>query len=139
MCCDWTASDKRLELLYTSFFYRTALSRAVALQPLICSAGGGDFDTKPPPPSSKAPSASGGAAAGEAAHSAILLQTSQLDAVLRVNADLQQKLLEQERKVNKLEQEMKYQEQRTKEQERAIAALQQSASSPTPSAHRDDA
>jgi hypothetical protein len=134
-------------------FFRTALARAVALQPLIGSAGGGDFDMKPLQPSSNAPPASGGAAAGEAAHSAILLQTSQLDAVLRVNADLQQKLLEQERKVNKLEQEMKYQEQRTKEQdqrtkeqerrmteqERAIAALQQSASSPTPSAHRDDA
>jgi hypothetical protein len=125
MCCDWTASDKRLDLLYTSFFSRTALSRAVSPQLLIGSAGGGDFDTKPPLPSSKAPSASGGAAAGEAAHSAILLQTSQLDAVLRVNADLHQKLLEQERKVNKLEQEMKYKEQRKKEQGRAIAAVQQ--------------
>jgi hypothetical protein len=134
-------------------FFRTALARAVSLQPLIGSAGGGDFDTKPSQPSSNAPSASGGAAAGEAAHSAISLQTSQLDAVLRVNADLQQKQLEQERKFKEQEQRnkeqeqrnkeqeqrLKEQEQRMKEQERAIAALQQSASPPTPSAHRDDA
>jgi flagellar biosynthesis GTPase FlhF len=127
-------------------FFRTALARAVSLQPLIGSPGGGDFE-------SKVQSASGEAAAAEAAHSAILLQTSQLDAVLRVNADLQQKQLEQERKFKEQEQRMKKQEQRNKEQEqrmmdqeqrmkeqeRAIAALQQSASPPIPSAHRDDA
>jgi hypothetical protein len=120
-------------------FFRTALARAVSLQPLIGSPGGGDFE-------SKVQSASGGAAAAEAAHSAILLQTSQLDAVLRMNADLQQKQLEQERKFKEQEQRNKEQEQRNKEQEqrmkeqeRAIAALQQSASPPIPSAHRDDA
>ena len=53
--------------------------------------------------------------------------------MLRINADLQQKLLEQE-------QRMKEQEQKTKEQERAIALLQQqSASSPRPRSQRDDA
>ncbi len=115
-------------------FFHTALSRAVSLQPLIDSPGGGDFEAKPPPPSSKVQSASGGAAAAEAAHSAILLQTSQLDAVLRMNADLQQKLLEQERRITQQEQitkeqeqRMKEQEQRMKEQERAITAVQQSA------------
>jgi hypothetical protein len=96
----------------------------VSLQPLIGSPGGGDFEAKPPPPSSKASSASGGAAS-EAAQAAILLQTSQIDAMLRMNADLQEKLLEQERKM--------------KEQERAIAALQQNAPSPRPVAQRDDA
>jgi hypothetical protein len=82
----------------------------VSLQPLIGSPGGGDFE-------SKVQSASGEAAAAEAAHSAILLQTSQLDAVLRVNADLQQKQLEQERKFKEQEQRNKEQEQRNKEQE----------------------
>jgi hypothetical protein len=105
-------------------FFRTALASAVSLQPLIGSPGGGDFEAKPQPPSSKASSASGGAAS-EAAQAAILLQTSQIDAMLRMNADLQEKLLEQERKM--------------KEQERAIAALQQNAPSPRPVAQRDDA
>ena len=57
---------------------------------------------------------------------------SQIDAVLRMNADLQQKLLEQEQKT-------KEQEQRMKEQERALALLQQSASFPRPASHCDDA
>jgi hypothetical protein len=41
-------------------FFRTALSRAVSLQPLIHSPGGGNFEAKPPPQSSKTSSASGG-------------------------------------------------------------------------------
>ena len=57
---------------------------------------------------------------------------SQIDAVLRMNADLQQKLLEQE-------QRLKEQEQKTKEQERALALVQQSASFPRPASHCDDA
>ena len=106
-------------------FFRTALSRAVSLQPLIRQAGGDDFEPKPPPPSSSSSSASGGAAASEAVQAAILHQTSQIDAVLRMNADLQTKLQEQERKVQ--------------EQERAIALLQLRASSPRPLSQRDEA
>jgi hypothetical protein len=99
-------------------FFRTALSRAVSLQPLIRQAGGDDFEPKPPPPSSSSSSASGGAAASEAVQAAILHQTSQIDAVLRMNADLQTKL---------------------QEQERAIALLQLRASSPRPLSQRDEA
>jgi hypothetical protein len=106
-------------------FFRTALSRAVSLQPLIRQAGGDDFEPKPPPPSSSSSSASGGAAASEAVQAAILHQTSQIDAVLRMNADLQTKLQEQERKAQ--------------EQERAIALLQLRASSPRPLSQRDEA
>lgn len=106
-------------------FFRTALSRAVSLQPLIRQAGGDNFEPKPPPPSSSSSSASGGAAASEAVKAAILHQTSQIDAVLRMNADLQTKLHEQERKVQ--------------EQERAIALLQLRASSPRPLSQRDEA
>ena len=106
-------------------FFRTALSRAVSLQPLIRQAGGDDFEPKPPPPSSSSSSASGGAAASEAVQAAILHQTSQIDAVLRMNADLQTKLHEQERKAQ--------------EQERAIALLQLRASSPRPLSQRDEA
>jgi hypothetical protein len=142
-------------------FFRTALSRAVSLQPLIGSPGGDDVESKPPPEWSRAPSAAGGAAAYEAAHGATFHQTSQIDAVLRINADLQQKLLEQEQRVKEQEQKTKEQEQRMKEQEqktkeqeqktkeqeqrmkeqeRAIALLQQqSASSPRPRSQRDDA
>jgi hypothetical protein len=123
-------------------FFRTALSRAVSLQPLIGSPGGDDVESKPKPPPewSLAPLASGGAAASEAAHGANFHQTSQIDAVLRINADLQQKLLEQERRMKEQEERMKEQEQRTKEQERAIALLQQqSASSPRPRSQCDDA
>lgn len=124
-------------------FFRTALSQAVSLQPLIGSPGGDDVESKPPPEWSRAPCAAGGAAASEAAHGATLHQTSQIDAVLRRNADLQQKLLEQEQRIKekeqKQEQKTKEQEQRMKEQERAIALLQQqSASSPRPT-QRDDA
>ena len=108
-------------------FFRTALSRAVSLQPLIGSPGGDDVESKRPPEWSRAPSAAGGAAASEAAHGATFHQTSQIDAVLRINADLQQKLLEQEEK--------------TKEQEQRVMALlqQQVASSPRPRSQRDDA
>jgi hypothetical protein len=133
-------------------FFRTALARAVSLQPLIGYAGGGDFDTKPPPPSWKASSASGGGAS-EAAQAADLLHSSQTGAMLRMNADLQEKLLEQERKtkeqdqrmkeldqrMKEQDQRMKEQDQRMKEQERTIAALQQSAPSPRPVHQRDDA
>ncbi len=90
------------------------MSRAVSLQSLIGSLGGDDVESK-------------------AAHGATFHQTSQVDAVLRINADLQQKLLEQE-------QRMKEQEQRMNEQERAMALLQQQvASSPSPRSQRDDA
>ena len=51
-------------------FFRTALSRAVSLQPLIGSPGGDDVESKPPREWSRAPSAAGGAAACEAAHGA---------------------------------------------------------------------
>ena len=106
-------------------FFRTALSRAVSLQPLIGSPPGDNFESKAAREWS-APCADGGAAASEAAHGPTFHQTSQIDAVLRINADMQQKLLEQE--------------QRMKEQERAIASLQQqSASSPRPRSQRDDA
>ncbi len=120
-------------------FFRTALSRSVSLQPLICSPGGGDFETEPPPQSSKASSASGGAAASDAAQATVAHQMSQIDAVLRMNADLQQKLLEQEQRMKEQEQKTKEQEQRVKEQERALALLQQSASFPRPASHCDDA
>jgi hypothetical protein len=59
-------------------FFRTALSRAVSLQPLIHSSGGGNFEAKPPPQSSKASSASAG---DDAAQTAISNQVSQIDAV----------------------------------------------------------
>ncbi len=120
-------------------FYRTALSRAVSLQPLIGSRGGDDGESKPPPEWSRAPSAAGDAAACEAAQGATFHQTSQIDAVLRINADLQQKLLEQEQRVKEQEQKTKDQEQGMKEQERAMALLQQQvASSPRPRSQCDD-
>ncbi len=107
-------------------FFRTALSRAVSLQPLIRSSGDDNVESKRAPEWSRAPSAAGVAAASESAQGATLHQTSQIDAMLRTNTDLQQKLLEQEQK--------------TKELERSIALLQQQvASSPSPRLHRDDA
>jgi hypothetical protein len=59
-------------------FFRTALSRAVSLQPLIHSSGGANFEAKPPAQSSKASSTSAG---DEAAQAVISNQVSQIDAV----------------------------------------------------------
>ena len=121
-------------------FFRTALSRAVSLQPLIGSPPGDNFESKAAREWSRAPCADGGAAASEAAHGPTFHQTSQIDAVLRINADMQQKLLEQEQRMKEQEQRVKEQDQRMKEQERAIASLQQqSASSPRLRSQRDDA
>jgi hypothetical protein len=88
-------------------FFRSALGRAASLQPLIRAQDNADFE--PMPPSLE------GAAACEVAQAPILLQSHQIEAMLRVNADLHAKQLEQDRKM--------------KEQADAIQLLQKSVSS----------
>ena len=89
-------------------FYRSALKnddRAVLLQPMIRAQDDASFEPMPPP--------LGGAAACEVAQATILHQSHQIEAMLRVNADLHAKQLEQDRKF--------------KEQADAILLLQQRA------------
>ncbi len=87
-------------------FFRSALARAVSLQPLIRAQDDASLEPMPPP--------LGGAAACEVAQATSLHQSHQIEAMLRVNADLHEKQLEQDRKMKELE---------------AALLLQQSASS----------
>ncbi len=86
-------------------FFRSTLDRALSLQPLIRSQDDARFEPMPP--------TLGGVAAYEVAQAAILHQSHQIEAMLRVNADLHAKQLEQDHKM--------------KEQADAILLLQQSA------------
>jgi hypothetical protein len=86
-------------------FFRSALARAIALQPLIRAQD--DASLMPPP-------LGGAASACEVAQATSLHQSHQIEAMLRLNADLYEKQLEQDRKMKELE---------------AALLLQQSASS----------
>jgi hypothetical protein len=88
-------------------FFRSALARAMSLQPLIRAQDDAGLEPMPPP-------LGGAAAACEVAQATSLHQSHQIEAMLRLNADLYEKQLEQDRKMKELE---------------AALLLQQSASS----------
>jgi hypothetical protein len=92
-------------------FFRSALARAMSLQPLIRAQDDAGLEPMPPP-------LGGAAAACEVAQATSLHQSHQIEAMLRLNADLYENQLriqlEQDRKMKELE---------------AALLLQQSASS----------
>ncbi len=109
--------------LKNSIFFRSALARerAVSLQPMIHAQDDADFEPMPPP--------LGGAAACEVAQATILHQSHQIEAMLRVNADLHAMQLEQDRKMKEQADAIKEQADAIKEQADAIQLLQKSVSS----------